>query len=377
MVELVNAAQLVTYNANVRGNDVGDCVCRSISFAFDISYTECSKRLNAMMHQKHQYKWNITPVFRPVIESLGGRLSDEILTAPYQTVEEFADDHSEGCYLIMCGKDKDNRRTSHIVCIVDGKIYDSWDCRKWYCKSYYICSGDRHVAESNLLEKIDNLAEDAEILLRSEIDKYCIKWIEPLTFDVIEVHFEWTYCSAMCEDYMIEITNKFKYELTDREHHEDHAIRFKVAISLKPGMSEEDAKVLITKTVKQRAYDRMYAIRENIKKDLEAFEARYAEGADTADQSYMYLTPAEERFFKQLPGKIRPYVVWINIQKPGMYSNSYSIRLKQLPADTGRHQDKFNIEAPDAATAKDMILRYVNKLERPYEDYSPAEEYDL
>ena len=51
MKRYISSADYVNYNANSRGNNVGDCVKRALSMAFDMDYNQTSKELNELVGQ--------------------------------------------------------------------------------------------------------------------------------------------------------------------------------------------------------------------------------------------------------------------------------------------------------------------------------------
>lgn len=371
MAQFINSATLVHYNANVRNNDVGDCVCRSISFAFDISYSAASKKLNEWMKKKYKHQWNIPVVFNPLIKELGGS-DPESITEPYPTVNEFADGNPDGCFIILCGPQQEGNSTNHMVCIIDGKVYDSWDSRRYYAKRLYVCSEDRHVADTDIQSKMKELSEFGRDEARKEIDRLNAKWIEKEE-NGIQVKCRISWIQGNFAGYAMTFRYQASYTISDSTYEDSAGLQFKIACALKPGMTEEEARSHIVKTMKQRAYDRMYAVREQIKKDVEAFQVSHQDGVETANQDYMFTTPAEKRFISQLPGKVKPFISYIDIQRPGQYSNSYTIKIKSMPGDS--NPEYVRIEAYDANAAKDMILRYVKNFERPYDDYDPYEDY--
>lgn len=375
MSQLIDAATLVQYNANVRGNNVGDCVCRSISFAFDLSYSKTGKLLNKKMRQLHRDHWNVTAVFESVIHELGGSAQINLYkeNESYLTVEEFADSNSNGCFLVLCGKSSSDTKSSHIVCIIDGKIYDSWDSRNQYAKKYYDCSNDRHVNDENLEDIIFDLVDIAEDLLITELNKYAEKWIPQGDLENgVNVFWRFTQISPHYEGFGIQFNCRFKYVFSFRDASDEKILSFRVVCTLKPGMNENEANSFIKKTIKQRAYDRMYAIRESYKDDLAEFEAIHIEGVESGN-SRLYTSAAEDRFIKQLPGRIRPYISSIRIQNPGQYSDSYRISISRLPNDPNS-DPKFQIESYESSGAKKMIDRYVKTFERPWIDYDPQVE---
>lgn len=110
------------YNPNPSGLNVGDCVIRAISKLFGISWDEAylkmvtqgflmkdmpsANRVWADFLHQHSYKRFIIPDTCP----------------DCYTVADFCNDHPTGKYLLGTG--------SHVLAVIDGDHYDSWDSSK-------------------------------------------------------------------------------------------------------------------------------------------------------------------------------------------------------------------------------------------------------
>lgn len=110
------------YNPNPSGLNVGDCVIRAISMLFGISWDEAylkmvthgflmkdmpsANRVWAEFLRQHSYKRFIIPDTCP----------------DCYTVADFCNDHPTGKYLLGTG--------SHVLAVIDGDHYDSWDSSK-------------------------------------------------------------------------------------------------------------------------------------------------------------------------------------------------------------------------------------------------------
>ena len=106
-------------NVNPYGLRIGDCVVRAISAALDQSWERTyvdlcvegfsygdmpnSNAIWAKYLQDRGYKRHVIPDTCPAC----------------YTIEQFANDHPTGTYIVATG--------THAVCVKDGVIYDSWD----------------------------------------------------------------------------------------------------------------------------------------------------------------------------------------------------------------------------------------------------------
>ena len=109
------------YNANVLGHSVNDCVVRAISKAQGKTWDETYEELSDIA----QLEGILLDDVNFVEEYLDKRYKR---TCHYsKTVGEFAKEHKRGTYLITM--------EGHITVIIDGIIYDTFDCsdRRMWC----------------------------------------------------------------------------------------------------------------------------------------------------------------------------------------------------------------------------------------------------
>lgn len=110
-------ARFIYLNVNPDGRTEGDCVIRAITLASGLPYEEVEDKLwltaellNCDMLCRFCYKNFIENV-----------LCYEEVETDDMTVEEFADTHPFGTYLI--------RIPNHLTICINDTIYDIWDCR--------------------------------------------------------------------------------------------------------------------------------------------------------------------------------------------------------------------------------------------------------
>lgn len=114
------------YNANSRGNFTNDCVIRAISVAQNRTWDEVYNELTFLAREQGLLMDDIK-----FVESyLDERYKRECHKS--KTVGEFMEECDRGIYLVtMAG---------HITVIIDGILYDTFDCRDrrmwctWYIK---------------------------------------------------------------------------------------------------------------------------------------------------------------------------------------------------------------------------------------------------
>jgi hypothetical protein len=108
-------------NLNPENKKRNDCVTRAISLASGLPYNKIRKKLyhTAKLLDCEKlcptcYSFAIQEVFGGVPVNCDGF-----------TLKEFSYIHPQGTYLI--------RIQGHLTCIIDGKIFDTWDCDSKLC----------------------------------------------------------------------------------------------------------------------------------------------------------------------------------------------------------------------------------------------------
>lgn len=124
-------ARFIYLNINPDGNKESDCVTRAIALATQTDYVSIRKKLfhtakllNCEKLCQSCYSFLIQDVFKSTP-----------VNCDNMTVNEFADLHPYGTYLV--------RMQGHISTIINGCVYDIWDCRDclltnaWKTNGYY------------------------------------------------------------------------------------------------------------------------------------------------------------------------------------------------------------------------------------------------
>lgn len=107
------------YNPNPMGNRVGDCTVRAISKALDQDWATTYAGLTAygyILCDMPNANW----VWGAYLEDNGFR--QQIINKNgrrFYTVNDFCADNPAGTFILAID--------GHVVCVVDGKFYDSWD----------------------------------------------------------------------------------------------------------------------------------------------------------------------------------------------------------------------------------------------------------
>lgn len=178
----VVSSEINYYNANSRNKSTIDCVKRSISLAFGISYDRCSSELNRFAKQYPSiYNYHHSIVFGDFIVGKGGkRLYGDFDNL---TIDEFADLYDTGTYLVKCIDPSGKSKASHLVCIIDGEVYDSWDSRYWMVSTCWIVKSEPTSLLSKTVftdDNINNIKQTISEYSNSIISKK-MNWI---TFEI-------------------------------------------------------------------------------------------------------------------------------------------------------------------------------------------------
>lgn len=370
MKRIIQSAELIRYNANSAGNSSPDCVKRAISYAFDKSYIQVSKDLNQLSKENHGEPWNTEYIFNKLIRRYGGT-SGGPPGRPDITVEEFADEHPKGSYILDVGKHV-NRAGSHLVAVVNGEVIDSWDSREWYVKVYWdTLHVHKEKTNINSDESVEELVSFAKVLSDDNLQKLIPRYEKKLN-----VRWECEFRGWSIKGYLI----KFRYTSTIYAEMGHYDSNFEVPLVLTPTMDESEAKEYITKTLPVRLYDRLYAIAGGYNKALETYEAKKAARAEGIDPNRLVaryqLDGRERKLYDSLPGWAKARCTYIRIWEPGQYSDSYEVSLIPFdPNDSRAYRGDVNFEGYEAWQIRDELNRYKEKNELPGYDYHVSEEY--
>ena len=114
-------ARFVYYNINPDGDKESDCVTRAISLCSNLPYPTVRKKLfhtARLFNCDKLCKFCYSNFIRSVLQY-------KEVNCHNQTVNQFADLHPDGTYLI--------RVPNHLTCVIRGCVYDIWDCRHEVC----------------------------------------------------------------------------------------------------------------------------------------------------------------------------------------------------------------------------------------------------
>ena len=109
----------VYYNPNPLGLSVGDCTIRAISCALNISWEQTYDLLAQLGFEMGDMP-SSNRVWSELLKINGFKKYQLPDTCPAcYTIRNFCHDHPVGIYVVGTGE--------HVVCVVNGNYYDSWD----------------------------------------------------------------------------------------------------------------------------------------------------------------------------------------------------------------------------------------------------------
>lgn len=162
----IRSAELVRYNANTRGTNTQDCSVRSISLAFNMDYRKVKQILNDCMLKSRGHAYNSSNNIKYALIHEFNVPESDILDIRTQklTVSEFADQNPSGTFLIGCSKNPNPSSEyvfgGHLVTIINGKIFDTWDSRNYYvCKCIEIKGAVANI-DSQIISLTEYIAND-------------------------------------------------------------------------------------------------------------------------------------------------------------------------------------------------------------------------
>lgn len=335
----ITSAEFIKYNANAAGHSSPDCVKRALSLAFNMPYNEIAKELIAMMKQLRRDHWNVPSVYEHIIRRHGG--GDKVVTYDPMQLHEFADTvGKEGTWLVTTGHK--TGKPNHIVCVLDGTVYDSWDSTTQYVCSWYPVSGDfqRNFTEIDVKDYIPEIEETAKAVGNSLVAKY--PWGQYVTkVDMTTRLTKDNKYKAHCFVHMT-VGDRPYYSGNTRYNFDFHVV-FTLSTT------DEEAHKIIKNTVKTRMYDRFYSINQQEKK----LEERAQYGTVIKPE---WMSPQEERFWNTLSAKAQSIVTYVSIQQPNQYHDSCQVKV--IPQH-GEDERRIWLEAYNTGELRELIDAYI------------------
>lgn len=261
-------AAMVRYNANSRNKSVGDCVKRALTVAYSMDYDEVSRELARINGGRFEEGYSRPQVYDKFLLARG----DKFIGVPPKdriTVEEFTEKNPKGVYVLEVGKTPDSY-SSHLVAVVNGNFYDSWNSANYYIYRYAVIKGGK----SDVFE-LDYEAIQKELIwyarnyVEGDLNKKCPDNMF-VSVDMSPRFFVYRSVSGGAVRIIIEfgdLPELSKYRSGGRIAHD-------IAVKMNPRLSAEENESNLKKKLKQKIYDWVY----NVRKDI--LDAQAAESAE-------------------------------------------------------------------------------------------------
>lgn len=119
----------IEYNPNPVARRVGDCAVRALAKALDMTWEQAYTKLVTSGFSMGDMP-SSDSVWGAVLRQHGfyrKAIPDQCPNC--YTAEDFCKDHPEGVYVLAFG--------GHVAAVVDGNIYDTWDCSGFIPQYYW------------------------------------------------------------------------------------------------------------------------------------------------------------------------------------------------------------------------------------------------
>ena len=351
----VLSAVLKRYNANTRDSYVGDCVKRSLSVAFSLDYDAVSAELNRIKREIGSTGYNTSRVFNTFLKQRGYMSWKSIPRGERPTVDSFADEHSTGTWLLLSGTGEAAQLhdvTNHMVCIVDGTIYDSWDSRNEIVVNTLLIN--QAVSQNLEGAALAAILADVEDQLRPYIRKLsgqCAPYLEvfyiPEDTEYVDKYTQEVYVGAEI------LQGMDSWDWRDSVYYyQGEIIRHRLVLKYNPRMDSETNTALLIKKCKQKIYDWVYMIRKALKD--------YHDARSIMHNSQYHGSLSKLMTF---PEWVRPRVVSYRDDGNPDYEDKFKLYIEALPDDPRAES------SPEVRFAADTLRELKGQLEDYHDKY--------
>ena len=315
---------LVRYNANSRDAHVGDCVKRAISLALDMSYEEVGHELRKIQKARGSDAWNRPSIYGTLIREHTGSSSVPIPKDVRVDLATWTEQHPSGTYLVEVGNPHKNY-VDHLVAVIDGDIYDSWDSTKDIVYRYYVVSESQSKFDSSDIEAIWDQIEPE---IRAYADKLSTKF-QYAFVHIGNIRFE--------DDYTISYYGRIEFhDVTlpqgglfqfGKSYFRD-VLSKKFIIKLSPRGVDDAKLATIIKLAKQKLYDWVY----NYHKAVADYQASLKIDVNPEFRG-------DRTDLMKCPEWARPHITMFEDNGSQGWTDRYVIYMDALPDDPRYHTD--------------------------------------
>lgn len=348
-------AGYVNYNANTDNKSVGDCTVRALCFAAGKDYSEVRSELNRIKRENGYRAFNDFRTLLSYIETYFDAKEVIGTWAEELTIDDFCNKHPNGVYVVLCGKYKNylTNFPTHMACIIDGNVYDSWDSR------------DRYVTQAWELQNISTEIQYAAfVTVEYDLADYLHDYIESVVkkYEWIE-NFDMWHRVRSYDEYGGSLTVMITYkeafdvpQINDIYAGKTRTKRFE--FKMNPRMSLEDNLAVMKKKGKQRIYDWLY----NCNHEFQTMRKKYS-----GTFSKHVVTMRDKEQAAQLPEWVWPLIRFIEFEPS---YNHYYVSFEALPEDP--MQKPVLVEEATLGALKRALENYRNTFNRGTYQYSDS-----
>ena len=341
------------YNANSKNERVGDCVKRGLSFAYGMDYNEVGRELNRIKNEIGSFAYNVPRTYNKFLRDRGAELLDpKVHEYKGMTEEEFSQKYNTGIYIVLSGP-KTKGYSTHMCCIFNGDIVDSWNSSNYIVYEAWSIKG---VQDTITTVEWDDVETDLNVF----IDTY-LKQVNTKYAEWFEVYRQ--------PGYQVDLlTYQMKFLLTTKDlppesdYYPNKKYMRRVVVKLNPRMDEEKNLEVLKPKLKQSVYDWIYPYQKDMR-DTKAI---------ANIQNDRYKNTWDKKQLLKLPEWVRPLTEYFWYDETGRANwHAYELRFKALPDDP-YIEDRGNtvrIEEDNYRDFKGALDSYKKDFSRPGYDY--------
>lgn len=339
------AGALKRYNANANDKRVGDCVKRALSLALGMTYNEISSKLNQYRTKLGLSSYTDSRVHMALMHDLG---YVPVRSSEYPLLEEFADQHPTGTYVLGVTDKDPSRGSNHLVTVINGDIYDSWDSTKTKVVYYYEITHD----PVTLPEAVD-IAD-----YQDQINAGVAEYLKKLSAKNEWANFELV-SSIRYDRYTAELTIRVDY--TDAAMALRRLMRLRTDYSFKdvvakisPRGLDDTGLAKLVKSINQRIYDWWWTVADTLK------GLQYARDGKSNPKFR-----GDWGLLRKLPEWVRPFVTYIRYDA-NTYGYKYQLYMEPLPEDPYAHGKELSFQEDTLSELK-ADLQYYQQSYKQYD----------
>jgi len=350
------------YNANSNNKNVGDCVKRSLSFAYGVDYDVISRQLNKIKRDIHADAFNSRRVFTKFLIDNG---AEGVNVAAYEqmTEAEFCEKFNSGVYICLSGPESKTWST-HMVCIMNGDIIDSWNSSNYIVREAW---------------EIPNVSDIVEDITWSDIEKDMDVFAESYLEKVNKKYEQYFEVKRMIDIHVNDTTYKMKFQLRTTPNVPERCMQVYpnylyvkyIVIKVNPRMNIEQNLKSLQPKLKQKIYDWIYPYQKDIKDTLKVMEMKKDDKFSKQDS---YTLRDSLRF----PEWVRPYIVDFWESPDNTWSDKYEVTIKAMPGDPDVPESAWEnkLKVPTFRFSADTMKDLKEQLEEYRKSYKKPRHYN-